>query len=79
MRVGQQKYKAYPSHLKTRWCFIGALALMAAAICVTGRAFEADSAQNRISDSVRVLADDAMEGRGIGTAGIDRAAEYIAE
>ena len=79
MRVGQQKFKAYPFHLKTRWCFISAIALMAAAICVPGRAFEADSAQNRISDSVRVLADDAMEGRGIGTAGIDRAAEYIAE
>ena len=79
MCVGQQKFKAYHFHLKTRWCFISAIALMTAAICVPGRAFEADSAQNRISDSVRVLADDAMEGRGIGTAGIDRAAEYIAE
>ena len=38
-----------------------------------------DVAHARIGQSVRELAADAMEGRGIGTAGIDRAAEYIAE
>ena len=34
---------------------------------------------SRISDTVQHLAADEMEGRGVGTAGIDRAAEYIAE
>ncbi|MEC7501985.1 MAG: M20/M25/M40 family metallo-hydrolase [Planctomycetota bacterium] len=62
-----------------RWCLSSTLTLIAAASCVAEGAYAADSAQNRIGDSVRILADDAMEGRGIGTAGIDRAAEYIAE
>ncbi len=37
-----------------------------------------DPEGTRIDQSVRTLADDAMEGRGIGTDGIDRAANYIA-
>ena len=40
---------------------------------------EVTNAEERIAQSVRTLADDSMEGRGIGTAGLDRAAEYIAE
>ena len=40
---------------------------------------EVPRAEERIAQSVRILADDSMEGRGIGTAGLDRAAEYIAK
>jgi hypothetical protein len=34
-------------------------------------------AQSRLLNDVKILADDAMEGRGIGTAGLDMAADYI--
>ncbi len=34
---------------------------------------------DRLMDHVRTLADDAMEGRGVGTPGLDRAAAYIAK
>ncbi len=46
------------------------------------RAVEAEaaaSAEKRLADSTRFLADDALEGRGVGTAGIDKAADYLAE
>ena len=79
MYFGQQKLETYLFKLNSRWCLNSILAVIAAASCVPEGAIAADSAQNRISDSVRILADDAMEGRGIGTAGIDRAADYIAE
>ena len=55
------------------------LLLTAAAIGIKGYSHAADSARERISESVRILADDTMEGRGVGTAGINKAAEYIAE
>ncbi|MEE2781155.1 MAG: M28 family peptidase [Planctomycetota bacterium] len=55
------------------------LAVTVVGLCISGAATAADSARERISESVRILADDAMEGRGVGTAGIDRAADYIAQ
>ena len=39
----------------------------------------AAEAERRLSDSVTYLASDELEGRGLGTAGIDKAAQYIAD
>ncbi|NLX94622.1 MAG: M28 family peptidase [Rhodopirellula sp.] len=41
--------------------------------------FEPTAVEERLRDEVRYLASDTLEGRGIGTAGIDLAAEHIAE
>ncbi|HVU89833.1 MAG TPA: M20/M25/M40 family metallo-hydrolase [Pirellulales bacterium] len=58
------------------------VALVAAAPVRIVRAVEAEavaSAEKRLADSTRYLSDDALEGRGVGTAGIDKAADYLAE
>jgi hypothetical protein len=39
----------------------------------------ATESENRLRASVEYLASDALEGRGVGTAGLDKAADYIAE
>jgi hypothetical protein len=75
----------------TRWqvtrsavWFSGALVVwMSCALAVhsgsLGAAEKDEAAATRLLDSVRVLAADDMEGRGVGTRGLDRAAEYIAD
>jgi hypothetical protein len=52
---------------------------LAAVLCVPTRAAE-DAAliEKRLADSARYLASDQLEGRGVGTKGIDLAADYIA-
>lgn len=44
-----------------------------------GKAADAKVAEKRIFDSARYLASDELEGRGIGTKGLDLAADYIAK
>lgn len=44
-----------------------------------GAADDAAAVEARLAASVEFLADDAQEGRGLGTAGLDRAADYLAE
>jgi len=52
------------------------LALLAAAL--PARQLNAQGARDRILTDIRYLADDAREGRGVGTAGLDSAATYVA-
>lgn len=47
--------------------------------CVADDATEAAAVEARLASVVGYLASDDLEGRGVGTAGIDRAAEYIAQ
>ena len=46
---------------------------------VAARAAENTAAENRLTSSVQYLASDELEGRGVGTKGLDLAADYIAE
>ncbi len=46
---------------------------------VEAEAAAAASAEKRLADSTQFLSDDALEGRGVGTAGLDKAADYLAE
>ncbi len=46
---------------------------------VDTQAAEKNEASSRLIDTVKVLASDEMEGRGVGTKGLDAAADYIAE
>ncbi|MBI2827309.1 MAG: M20/M25/M40 family metallo-hydrolase [Planctomycetia bacterium] len=58
------------------------MALAIAAYAPHGLAAAADEAasrETRLADTARFLSADELEGRGIGTAGIDKAADYIAE
>src|SRR5207247_5310253 len=52
-----------------------ATAALPAAVMTAGQAID----PARLEAHVRVLADDKMEGRGTGTRGYDRAAQYVAE
>lgn len=54
-----------------------ALGLVVAA-SLTARADERAAVEERLLYDVKVLADDGLEGRGVGTIGLDKAAEYIA-
>ena len=54
---------------------IGSTAWLAA---VAGAAEETAAIEQRLADSARYLASDALEGRGVGTKGLDLAAEYVA-
>ncbi|HJN66508.1 MAG TPA: M20/M25/M40 family metallo-hydrolase [Pirellulales bacterium] len=54
-------------------CVAGPLSLLAA------DAENQEKVASRISDAVRLLASDELEGRGIGTEGLKRAAEFIAQ
>src|SRR5689334_3718608 len=63
--------------------------LLIAVVCLAGDACPVDAeeraadlvaeSESRLADAVNFLAADAQEGRGVGTAGLDRAAEFIAE
>ena len=46
---------------------------------VAATAAENTAAENRLTSSVQYLASDELEGRGVGTKGIDLAADYIAD
>jgi hypothetical protein len=69
------------------WYRWGVLAVVVAAICpaqvreltAAEAAKDAAAAEARLSDAVRYLASDDLEGRGIGTKGLDLAADYLAE
>ncbi len=61
---------------------VGCLALLAAPFALLSQLPAADSAaeaDKRIADSAKFFADDARQGRGIGTKGLDDAADYLAE
>ncbi len=49
-----------------------------AALTTAVRGEDASSVERRLSDTARYLASDELEGRGVGTKGLDRAAEHIA-
>jgi hypothetical protein len=55
-----------------------AIALATHSLSLLATEITRSETRSRIADVVRHLASDEMEGRGIGTEGIDRAAEYIA-
>ena len=55
-----------------------AVLVMTAVSLLATRGLAAQTAQERIRADVRYLADDAREGRGLGTAGLDSAAAYVA-
>lgn len=54
---------------------------LSCALIVGGQALQAAApvSQERLRDDLKILASDEYEGRGIGTKGIDRAAEYISD
>jgi hypothetical protein len=80
MRHGQPETTNVHRNGKTLlWCVFYLQPLVALGANPGAASPPPDAAHARIGQSVRELAADAMEGRGIGTAGIDRAAEYIAE
>ncbi len=55
----------------------GMLVLVLPLACACGE--EASAIEARLLESVRYLASDELDGRGVGTAGLDLAADYIAE
>jgi hypothetical protein len=70
-----------PIGLATRACFATFVAvLLTAVVAVLSplRAEDAASSEQRLLGAARYLASDELEGRGIGTKGLDLAAEYIA-
>lgn len=56
-----------------------ALLLAATATCQLVRAEDASTIESRLSDTAKYLASDELEGRGVGTKGLDQAADYVAE
>ncbi len=53
--------------------------LVVAAIAPLARAEDASTVESRLADTAKFLASDELEGRGIGTKGLDVAADYIAK
>lgn len=56
---------------------LGASILLLAVTVPAGAADAVTTSQSRLSRDIQLLASDQMEGRGIGTQGLDQAAEYI--
>jgi len=54
------------------------VALLAATWVASGLAEDAAVVERRLTDTVKYLASDELEGRGVGTQGLDRAADYVA-
>ena len=54
------------------------VALLAATWAAPGLAEDAAVVERRLTDTVKYLASDELEGRGVGTQGLDRAADYVA-
>ncbi len=61
------------------WLSLAALVAAAVALPESRAAEEATAVESRLADTAKFLSSDELEGRGIGTKGIDRAAEYIAQ
>ena len=61
-----------------RWITVAVLLLQAVWAAASYGAEEKESAATRLIDTVKFLASDEMEGRGVGTKGLDLAAEYVA-
>ncbi len=61
-----------------RFLFIAFLVCSLLGACAAACAEEAAVAEKRLADCVRFLASDELEGRGVDTKGLDRAADYIA-
>src|SRR4051812_45068503 len=51
--------------------------LLVAASCLRSQADSAPDIQSRLTKEIKYLASDELEGRGIGTAGLNKAADYI--
>ncbi len=60
-------------------CHGACWAVALAALAAGARAEDASSVERRLADTARYLASDELEGRGIGTKGLDRAADHIAD
>ncbi len=79
------KYDALVRSLRprSRRCFSGLLlvaAVLVVAECTpSAQAEDASAIEARLAETVRYLASDELEGRGIGTKGLDLAADYIAQ
>jgi hypothetical protein len=54
------------------------IVLLALAMCVVAKRLPAQTAVERVTTDLQYLADDRREGRGLGTAGLDSAGQYIA-
>ena len=63
-----------PSMLLSAGCIIASCLSL-----VTASASETQQVEQRLAESVKYLASDELEGRGIGTAGLDKAATFIAD
>jgi hypothetical protein len=61
-----------------RWLLLAAWCSALAALPLRAVAEEAAAIERRLADSARYLTSDELEGRGVGTKGIDLAADYIA-
>ncbi len=74
--------KYYPTHSRQNGRLLGVLLLVivacVAAVAPVSAEEEAASIERRIAHSAKYLASDELEGRGLGTKGIDLAAEFIA-
>jgi hypothetical protein len=63
------------------WARLAVLTALIAAVCAPRASLaaeEANAVESRLADAARYLASDELEGRGVGTKGLDLAAEYIA-
>lgn len=71
-----------PSHNRRRWLLMAALAVFTSVLpryCVAAEREANAASAARLYESVKFLSSDELEGRGIGTEGLDKAATYIAE
>ncbi|MGE0606140.1 MAG: M28 family peptidase [Pirellulales bacterium] len=60
------------------WLCLASLALAAASIERMATADEATAEEQRLAEAAKYLSSDELQGRGIGTEGLDKAADYIA-
>src|SRR5262245_61620281 len=67
----------FTSLVRSGPCLLGAL-LWLASVPGTLAAEDASLVENRLSQSAQHLSSDELEGRGVGTRGLDLAADYIA-
>lgn len=61
-----------------RWSFAFAAAFGLLIVADRGTAEDSSAVEARLTEAIRYLASDDLEGRGIGTKGLDKAAEFIA-
>jgi hypothetical protein len=66
------------SRVARRITFVGAIAVLASAAALySNLTHGASPAESRLLDDIRYLASDELEGRGIGTKGLDKASEFV--